>query len=253
MNFSLKLIKKFFLKLITILGCLLERPIIKRDFEPKYSIIVKYLDEEMDITKKIFDKHIRIRILNKLNSSTTSTISSSTGSRTKLRNKSIQVHRNMPNIAGLLKWCNELRERIQRPMQIFDKLIEHPIKDSIEVSKIRKKYEELLQLLSQFAIGPFDYWCKNVGNVCRVNLEKNLISRDSKTRTIKTNFDPELISVIREIKYLGLLKGIEAPKEAINLFEKYSEYSSYIISLDYTVDSYNRIFKISTKEEMALI
>jgi dynein heavy chain len=233
------------------MGCLLERSIIKRDFEPKYAVIVKFLEEEMDVTKRIFDKHIRTRVINRLKPESST---SSTGSRrSRLFNKSIQVHRNMPDIAGLLKWCNELRERIQRPMQIFDKLIDHPIKDSIEVSRIRKKYAELLQLLSQFAVGPYENWCKSVGNVCQFNLEKNLIFRDSKTRVIKNNFDSELISVIREVKYLELLKGVKVPPEALDLFEKYSEYSNHIISLNYTVDSYNRMFKISTKEELVLI
>ena len=105
---------------------MLERPTIKRDFESKYSVIVRLLEEEMDSTKKIFDKQVKI----------------------KQANKPVEVHRNLPEVSGLLKWCQELRDRIQNPMQSFNKLIDHPIKDSVEMQRVRKKYEELISLLS---------------------------------------------------------------------------------------------------------
>lgn len=189
------------------------------------------LEQEMDMTKKIFDKQVK----------------------NKLTNKQIEVHRNMPDVSGLLRWCHELRERIQKPMQSFDRLIDHSIKDSIEMMRVRKKYDELLQLLGEFVIAPFKQWCEHVGKLSNNNLEKNLLSRDPKTKTIRTNFDPQLIAVIREVKYLGLVKEQKVPDEAKSIFQQNDQYVSYITSLDYTVDSYNKIFKIATAEEMALI
>jgi dynein heavy chain len=209
----------------------LERPTIKRDFESKYGVIAELLEQEMDSTKKIFDRQVK----NKLN------------------NKPVEVHRNLPEVSGLLKWCHELRERIQKPMQTFDRLIDHPIKDSVEMLRVRKKYEELLHLLEQFVVGPFKKWCDHVGKLSNDNLEKNLLSRDPKTKSIKTNFDPQLVAVIREVKYLELLKEQNMPEEAKSIFQQNDQYISYITSLDYTVDSYNKIFKIATAEEMSLI
>lgn len=156
--------------MITILGSLLERPTIKRDFESKYGIVVNLLELEIDNTKKIFDKQNKNR----------------------LQNKPIEVHRNLPDVSGLLKWCHELKERVSRPMQNFDKLIDHPIKDSNEMLRVRKKFEELIKLLQEFVVIPFDQWCKHVGKLSNDNLEKNLLLRDPKTRTIKTNFDPQV-------------------------------------------------------------
>lgn len=186
---------------------------------------------EMDSTKKIFDLQVK----------------------NKKENKPIEVHRNLPEVSGLLKWCHELRERIVKPMNNFDKLIEHPIKDSIEVMRVRKKYEELLSLLDQFVVGPFKEWCEHVGKLSNNNLEKNLLKRDPNTKKINTNFDPQLVAVIREVKYMENLKEHNIPEEAKKIFVQNDQYANYITSLDYTVDSYNKIFKFATAEEMALI
>lgn len=218
-------------KLITMMGALLERPTIKKDFEPKFSIILSMLEQEMDETKKIFDAQ------NKL----------------KLAGQELQLHRNIPTISGTLKWCAELRERVSRPMASFNKLIDNPIKNSDDMKKVHKKYEELLELLKQFMIKPYEEWCAHVGSLSNNNLEKNLLSRDPHTKAIKTNFDPQLTAVIREVKYLEFGKEEKIPDEAKSIFAQNDHFRNYIVSLDYTVDSYNKIFNSATQEEMSLI
>lgn len=152
------------------MGSLLERPTVKKDFDPKYSIILKQLEDEMDDTKKIFDQQ------NKL----------------KKEKNQIQLHRNLPAISGSLKWCQELRDKIQKPMTNFDKLIDHPIKKTEAMSRVQKKYDELNALLTSFMVQPFQEWCSHVGTLSNNNLEKNLLLRDAKTKSIKTNFDPQV-------------------------------------------------------------
>ena len=51
-------------KLIHILGSLLERPIIHNDFKTKYSIILQYIDCEMDEAKEIFDQQMQLQEVN---------------------------------------------------------------------------------------------------------------------------------------------------------------------------------------------
>jgi dynein heavy chain len=133
-------------------------------------IIVELMEQEMDETKKIFDEQ---------NSNFT-------------RNKALQFHRNLPEVSGTLKWCQELRERIQRPLINFDKLIDHPIKQSDDMNRVHKKHEELMALLDAFTVGPYKTWCDHVGTLSNNNLEKNLLVRDPKTRVIQTNFDPQV-------------------------------------------------------------
>ena len=133
-------------------------------------MIVELLDTEMDSTKKIYDIQKKIRDAN----------------------QQIFVHRNMPEISGGLKWCQELKDRITKPMENFTRLIEHPIAKSDQMERVNKKYNELIALLDAFISDIYKNWCTHVGTLSNNNLEKNLITRDTKTKSIKTNFDPQV-------------------------------------------------------------
>jgi dynein heavy chain, axonemal len=63
----------------------------------------------------------------------------------------------------------------------------------------------------------------------------------------------KLIAVLKEVKYLGNLKKEDVPTEATNIYKQNDEYRNYITSLDYTVDSYNKILKNASAEEKPLI
>lgn len=218
-------------KLITILGNLLERKTIKNDFEPRYGQILNMLEHEMDETKKIYDEQKSL----------------------KLKENRINVHRNMPEVSGGLKWCQELRDRISKPMEQFKRLIDHPVTQSEQMDRVNKKYKELLDLLNSFSNEIYKDWCNHVGKLSNNNLEKNLIVRDAKTKSIRTNFDPQLIAVLKEVKYLGIAKTENVPAEATAIYKQNDEYRKYITSLDYTVDSYNKIIKTASAEEKPLI
>ncbi len=157
-------------KLITILGSLLERDVIKHDFDSKYYHIVQLLEEEMDDTKRLFDIQKNI----------------------KDSNQHILVHRNMPEVSGGLKWCQELKDRIKKPMETFNKLIDHPIAKSEQMNRVNKKYNELIVFLDTFLTEIYKNWSAEVGKLAFNNLEKQLVFRDPKTKSIRTNFDPQV-------------------------------------------------------------
>ena len=52
---------------------------------------------------------------------------------------------------------------------------------------------------------------------------------------------------------MGALKTENIPKEALDIHKQNDQYRSYITSLDYTVDSYNKILKTASPEERPLI
>ena len=85
------------------MGGLLERPLIKCDFEAKYPIIIDMMNNELDIAKNIYDVQMAMK---------------------KEKGKAV-LHKNMPKVSGNLRWSHELRERISNPMKDF-KHIEHP-------------------------------------------------------------------------------------------------------------------------------
>ena len=82
-------------KLFEMMGPLLERPIIHEDFKHKYSILLSMYNQELDQAKKIFDEQMKAA-------------ESPSGP---------VINKNMPPVAGVLKWALELRERIGQNME----------------------------------------------------------------------------------------------------------------------------------------
>jgi dynein heavy chain len=220
-------------KLMTILGNILDRPAIKQDFEPRFAQIVNMLEQDMDETKRIYDVQVNLK--------------------REHEKHELAVHRNMPEVSGGLKWCAELRERITKPMEQFKKLIDHPCVNSEQMHRVNSKFKELLELLDKFGTEIYREWCGHVGKLSNNNLEKNLINRDAKTKGISTNFDPQLIAVLKEVKYMEIMRTDAVPTEAKAIHKQNDEYRKYITSLDYTVDSYNKIIKTISPEERPLI
>lgn len=87
-----------------ILGSLMDRPLIKRDFDQRYPQIIEMMDKELNDTKKIYDRHMAIL----------------------KRTGSMPCQKNLPHVAGHLKLAQELRDRIGTAMAWFRRL-EHPL------------------------------------------------------------------------------------------------------------------------------
>lgn len=94
-------------QLLDIMGSLLERGMIKKDFEEKYPAVIETVHKELDMVKVIYDKQMEIK----------ETMSKAA------------IHKNMPKVSGSLRWAQELRERISIPMGNF-KHLEHPYVES---------------------------------------------------------------------------------------------------------------------------
>lgn len=71
------------------MGSLLKRPIIHNNFKGKYPLLVKMVNEELDSIKSIYDQQLSLA-------------QSPSGA---------HIHKNMPKVAGVLRWSQELRER----------------------------------------------------------------------------------------------------------------------------------------------
>jgi len=100
-------------QLIDILGVLLDRPILKHDFNEHYTEIVQMMDDELNNAKQLYDEHMRSI--------------SETGS--------MPMHKNMSPVAGRLQWVQELRQRISLPMASFSR-IEHPYVSQNEINSL---------------------------------------------------------------------------------------------------------------------
>lgn len=84
-------------------GGLLERPLILAEVVPRYSVMLELFDAELDSTKTLYDVQLAASADGKIP----------------------PIHKNMPPVAGQLKWSLELQERLEAPRRDL-KHIEHP-------------------------------------------------------------------------------------------------------------------------------
>lgn len=93
-----------FFQLFDMFVFILERPHIQSQIGLKYKDLVDMFSSELDIAKLVFDAQMSAAAVHK---------------------GIPPISKNMPHVAGQLKWAQELRDRIQTPMTSF-KAISHP-------------------------------------------------------------------------------------------------------------------------------
>lgn len=87
-------------QLVDMLGALVDRPLIKQEFDPKYPLIITMMAHELNSVKQIYDENMATL--------------AATGK--------MPVHKNMAKVSGYLQWSHELKLRITVPMVELRKL-----------------------------------------------------------------------------------------------------------------------------------
>uniref|UniRef100_H3A2B2 Dynein axonemal heavy chain 9 n=1 Tax=Latimeria chalumnae TaxID=7897 RepID=H3A2B2_LATCH len=219
-------------KLLDMFGSLLERPLIAADAYDKYPRLITVFDRDLDNAKLIYNEHMQ---------------------------KEAElgyppVNRNMPLVAGGLRWAQELRERIRVPFNNF-RHITHPLSciESMEGKRMVQKYEEMIQLLEKYEERLYANWAQTVAEKSQYNLTQPLIRRDPQTKLITVNFDPQLTSVLREVKYLESRMMEAIPSTAAEIYSSKESYRQYVANLELATSWYNKILKTVLEVEFPLI
>ncbi|XP_062977556.1 dynein axonemal heavy chain 17 [Elgaria multicarinata webbii] len=218
-------------KQIHMFASLLERPLIKADVAPHYTTLLDMFNVELDNAKILYDAQI---------------------SATKTGNGVPPISKNMPPIAGQLKWALELQERLQIPRKDLH-AIDHPVMVSSEAKLIYAKYEEIIRLLKGYREKIYEEWINRVDRDCQFNLEQPLIQRNPVTTLISVNFNKELVAVLREVKYLNFQQQKEIPDSAGGLFSQNETFRKFVDNLDLIVGWYNKIKRTILPVELPLV
>ena len=217
-------------KLLDIMGGLLDRELIKNDFESKYPVIVDMMSNELDTAKNIFDAQVALK-----------------------RDKGkAALHKNMPKVSGGLRWSHELRERICHPMKDF-KHIEHTCMQGEDAKLVYTKHEEMMDLLNGWDKDIYSEWTAGVSEACSFNMNQPLVMRNEETKLIQVNFDPQLTAVLREVKYLDGREEQEIPESAKAMFAKNDTFWRFVTNLDLTVHLYNKVRNTILEVEFPLV
>ncbi|XP_053528697.1 dynein axonemal heavy chain 9 isoform X1 [Artibeus jamaicensis] len=217
-------------KLLDIAGNLLERPLVAQDASDKYLMLIQMFNQELDTVRIIYGQHVQEKAELGFSS----------------------VHKNMPSVAGGLRWAQELRERIQGPLASFGR-ITYPCMKSAEGKRMIKKYEAMLSLLERYETRLYKDWCQTVSERSQYNLSQPLLKRDPETKQITVNFNPQLISVLKEMSYLQLRQMKHIPETAAAMFSSREFYRQLVAHLELMANWYNKVMKTLLEVEFPLV
>ncbi|XP_032287636.1 dynein heavy chain 9, axonemal [Phoca vitulina] len=217
-------------KLLDIAGKLLERPLVAQDASEKYLLLIQMFIKDLDTVRAIYSQRVQEEAELGFSS----------------------VHKNMPTVAGGLRWAQELRQRIQGPFANF-KRITHPCMDSAEGKRMTQKYEDTLSLLEKYETRLYEDWCQTVSEKSQYNLSRPLLKRDSETKQIAVNFNPQLLSVLKEMSYLEPRQMQRIPETAAAMFSSREFYRQLVAKLELMANWYNKVVKTLAEVEFPLV
>jgi dynein heavy chain len=160
----------------------------------------------------------------------------------------VQYHKNVPAllarrvppIAASIMWCRGLRGRIEGPMEKI-RALEQDILEQNEAVDAFRMYSSIVKVLDEYEVTKTaDLMADveaNADEKLHLPLMTNLDSQE-----LSTNFDPCLVRLLQEIKYLKSF-GIGVSVAATKLFDSTETFREWRLSLDYVAKMYNESIK----------
>ncbi|XP_040900387.1 dynein heavy chain 5, axonemal isoform X1 [Toxotes jaculatrix] len=126
------------------------------------------------------------------------------------------IDRDLPPVAGRIMWARQLYSRIQGPMDLFQL---HPgVLSTPEAKRIIRNFNRVARVLLEFEILYHHNWMKKMEHA-RVGLQASLLVRSPETGELFVNFDPEILTQIREANCMTRM-NLEIPPFAALLQQK---------------------------------
>ncbi|XP_051008480.1 dynein axonemal heavy chain 11 [Acomys russatus] len=216
-------------KLLTIFGNFLEKPAVMEIFSPHYGTLLNMFNEELDMCKQLYGDH-----MNRIE-----------------RGHEI-LSKNMPFTSGNIRWARMLLERLQMLWSDFASL-RHLFPGHPDEAAVCQKYAQMTALLGQFESHIYNEWRRNVDETCEFNLNQPLLKFSAIDGLLSVNFDPKLVAVLREVKYLLMLKKSDIPDSALGIFQKRNTILKHIGNLELLVQGYNKLKQNLLEVEYPLI
>ena len=202
---------------------------IASEVSRQYPRMIKMFDQEVENVRVLFNEHVQ-------------------------RRDPSDLGKNMPVTAGELQATMNLRNRLRGSYDQFQASPE-PAFHGAEATAVYSKYNKLLTLMREHDEHVFSLWASDVAEKTDMNLNRNLLVRDAATQKLSVNFDPQLVAVLREVKYLqAVAAGLkEIPKRAEEIFAKNEVFRQLLGNLNIATTEYNRIKDTMIEVEEPLI
>eukprot|EP00002_Diphylleia_rotans_P013390 TRINITY_DN2619_c0_g1_i7.p1 TRINITY_DN2619_c0_g1~~TRINITY_DN2619_c0_g1_i7.p1 ORF type:complete len:4501 (-),score=1146.89 TRINITY_DN2619_c0_g1_i7:169-13671(-) len=146
---------------------------------------------------------------------------------------------NLPPTAGSIIWVRGLMERSEGPMAKFKEL-DRSLFENEEGKEAAKTLQICMADYKEFEQQMYEAWASEVESTSQSKLKQPLLRRDPATRYLIVNVDPDLLRLIREVKYLSQL-GFSIPEGSMAVFKKAEVFRTTAGNLDLIVNRYNGI------------
>nr|XP_006825999.1 PREDICTED: dynein heavy chain 5, axonemal [Saccoglossus kowalevskii] len=147
------------------------------------------------------------------------------------------VPRNIPPVAGKITWARQLYRKIDTPMKIFKKKSE--VLRTQEAKKIIRNFNKMAAVLMEFEMLYHRGWFRAV-ETAKSGMNSSLLVRHPDTKDLFVNFDPQILELIAEAKYLRKM-NLEIPESASVMCYKENEIKCNHVSLVEVLNEYDRI------------
>eukprot|EP00079_Xenopus_tropicalis_P026874 XP_012820905.1 PREDICTED: dynein heavy chain 5, axonemal [Xenopus tropicalis] len=145
--------------------------------------------------------------------------------------------RDLPPVAGKIVWARQLLHRIQRPMDLFQQ--HSTALQTEEARRIIRNYNKVAKVLLEYEILFHRSWLKQM-EVAKSGLHASLLVKSPETLELFVNFDPLILTLIRETECMAKL-GLEIPPFAATLQQKQNVYKKNFDNLQFMLMEDKRI------------
>uniref|UniRef100_G1KES7 Dynein axonemal heavy chain 5 n=1 Tax=Anolis carolinensis TaxID=28377 RepID=G1KES7_ANOCA len=176
----------------------------KLGIDEKYQVILQNYGHEIDVVSKLYSK----------------------------QKNDPPLGRNLPPMAGKILWARQLFQRIQEPISLFQK--NSTVLQTAEARPIIHNYNRVAKILLEFEVVYHRGWLQQV-QLTKAGLQASLLVKAPDNGEIFVNFDPEILTLIRETQCMARM-GLEIPPFAIALQQKSNSYKQ-----DMMLEEYKRV------------
>uniref|UniRef100_A0A803T3C5 Dynein axonemal heavy chain 5 n=1 Tax=Anolis carolinensis TaxID=28377 RepID=A0A803T3C5_ANOCA len=169
----------------------------KLGIDEKYQVILQNYGHEIDVVSKLYSK----------------------------QKNDPPLGRNLPPMAGKILWARQLFQRIQEPISLFQK--NSTVLQTAEARPIIHNYNRVAKILLEFEVVYHRGWLQQL---TKAGLQASLLVKAPDNGEIFVNFDPEILTLIRETQCMARM-GLEIPPFAIALQQKSNSYKQDVNKL----------------------
>jgi len=174
------------------------------------------------------------------------------------------LYLNLPPLAGALWWSRGLADRLITGMASFEQHTKSMLDHGLGL-EIVKYHTHVMGMLAQYQRQQFDEWAAKIDTASLDKLELPLLRRlpavpPQTVGQLAVNFNPALVALLREVKYLRMLEGdvlkvigADIPGNAMTIFEQAETFRNYTGTLDLVVEHYNTSIQTMLPEEAPLV